>query len=57
MAAHTQNMIVVYVTNQEKEEIRLVAKAYAKSMSRYLLDLHFKNIESKRNKQNKAGVR
>jgi len=57
VAAHTQNMIVVYVTNQEKEEIRLVAKAHAKSMSRYLLDLHFKNIESKRNKQNKAGMR
>jgi len=38
--AHTQNTIVVYMTNEEKERIRISAKLYSKSMSRYLLDLY-----------------
>lgn len=38
--AHTENMIVVYVSDEEKEQIRDLAKKYRKSMSRYLLDLH-----------------
>lgn len=44
METHTQNMIVVYVTDAEKAEIKLSAKK--KGMSRYLLDLH---LENKRN--------
>lgn len=44
METHTQNMIVVYVTDVEKAEIKLSAKK--KGMSRYLLDLH---LENKRN--------
>ena len=42
--AHTENMIVVYVSNEEKEQIRNVAKIYGKAMSRYLLDLHLYRV-------------
>jgi len=38
--AHTEKMIAVYVTDDEKERIRKSAKLYRKSMSRYLLDLY-----------------
>lgn len=35
---HTQNVIAVYVTHKEKEDIRKAAGE--KGMSKYLLDLH-----------------
>ena len=38
--AHTQNMIVVYVSDEEKRQIKLSAYINGKSMSRYLLDLY-----------------
>ena len=40
---HTQDSIVVYVLNSEKEQIRKTAQIAKKSMSRYLLDLHLKH--------------
>jgi hypothetical protein len=40
MPAHTQDAVVVYVTRDEKREIKRCAKVAKKSMSRYLLDLH-----------------
>ena len=43
--AHTQNSVVVYVSNTEKEEIRDNAKKVGKSMSQYLLDLHKENTK------------
>jgi len=43
MVPHTQNSIVVYVSNGEKKEINRAAKIVKKSMSRYLLDLHLKH--------------
>lgn len=45
---HTQNAVVVYVTNEEKKEIKKTAKECDKSMSRYLLDLHLENIKEKK---------
>ena len=38
--AHTENSVVVYVDDEEKESVRQQAKKQGKSMSRYLLDLH-----------------
>lgn len=37
---HTQDMVVVYVSREEKEQIRKSSGIVRKSMSRYLLDLH-----------------
>lgn len=45
--AHTQDAVVVYVTKEEKKEIKETAKKAGKSMSRYLLDLHLENIRRK----------
>ena len=45
--AHTENSVVVYVDDEEKESIRQEAKKYGKSMSRYLLDLHLNQIVGK----------
>jgi len=42
--AHTQNSVVVYTSDVEKEDIREAAKSLSKSMSQYLLDLHKENI-------------
>jgi len=39
---HTQDSVVVYVTKEEKEDIRKTAREQNKSMSKYLLDLHLK---------------
>ena len=43
--AHTQDAVVVYVSKEEKKEIKTTAKRIGKSMSRYLLDLHLENVE------------
>ena len=43
MKAHTQTVVAVYATFEEKEEIRIFAKNTGKSMSQYLLDLHKKS--------------
>lgn len=42
--AHTQTSVVVYVTTEEKEEIRKFAKMVGKSMSGYLLDFHKEHV-------------
>lgn len=47
--AHTQDAVVVYVSDEEKKEIKKTAREERKSMSRYLLDLHLKHIERKTN--------
>jgi hypothetical protein len=41
---HTQDCIAVYVTKEEKQDIKKTAQRYGLSMSKYLLSLH---IESK----------
>jgi len=43
--AHTEDMVVVYVNDEEKIEIKNTAKECGKSMSKYLLDLHKLNQE------------
>ena len=43
---HTQNSVVVYVNNEEKEEIKEMAKSRKTSMSNYLLQLHKKEYEN-----------
>lgn len=57
--AHTERVIAVYVDIYEKEEIRKAAIECGKSMSRYLLDLHLKNVVSnlKRRSKNHADRR
>jgi len=54
MRAHTQNSVVVYVSHEEKEDIRNEAKKLGFSMSNYLLNLHLINIK-KKNEANDAG--
>jgi len=45
--AHTENSVVVYVDDEEKESVRQQAKKQGKSMSRYLLDLHLNQTVGK----------
>ena len=45
--AHTENSVVVYVDDEEKELICQEAKKRRKSMSRYLLDLHLNQTVGK----------
>lgn len=40
---HTQESIVVYVSFEEKKEIKNIAKFLGTSMSKYLLDLYKKD--------------
>lgn len=48
--AHIQTAIVIYVTHEEKADIKKTAKENNKSMSKYLLDmyLHNKTLNEKR---------
>jgi len=40
---HTQDCIAVYVTKEEKKDIKKTAQRYGFSMSRYLLSLHIES--------------
>jgi hypothetical protein len=41
--AHTQDCIAVYVSKEEKRDIKKTAQRYGLSMSKYLLSLHIES--------------
>ena len=41
---HSQRVIAIYTTKEEKEDIKQAAKRCNKSMSKYLLDLHLEKV-------------